>query len=143
MVYLFPLDARMKDVLRGSAKVTTVQVSIDFLTSNEDRFELAVAGMDRLLAFEEEKTRAGTMVPLDESYFDAVRVGNLGGDVHRQWLNPLLVDLEHMHNEIGSALRAIDRPILPGRREIGVVIRMCMAKRGVSKDRLHKRKTRT
>ena len=69
------------------------------------------------------------MVCLNRRDGDATAVRDHGRDVHRERMHPFAVDAEHVHDEIGGAFRAVDRPALPITREISVVIRMGMSTR--------------
>lgn len=64
------------------------------------------------------------MVRLDERDLHAARVGDGRRDVERERVHPLRVDAEHVDDQVRRALRAVDRPAVPLRREVRVVVRV-------------------
>lgn len=54
------------------------------------------------------------MVCLDEGNGDAVGVGDWGGSIKRDWVDEMGWDAEHVLDEVGGALRAVDRAVGPG-----------------------------
>lgn len=67
------------------------------------------------------------MVCLDERDLHAARVGDGRCDVKRERVHPLRVDAEHVDDQVRGALRAVDRPAIPRRRQICVVVRVCVS----------------
>lgn len=100
-------------MLRRCAKVAAVEVSKDFGRPNVLRLEVAITGVDRLLSFKEEETRAGAVVCFNERYGDAVGIWDNSWDVHWEWVDPFGIYREHMDDKIGRCLRTVYGPMFP------------------------------
>jgi hypothetical protein len=67
------------------------------------------------------------MVGFDKGNSHPAGIRDDGGDIHRQRVNPFLIDSQHMDDQVSCAFRAVNRPALPTRGEVCVMIRMSVS----------------
>jgi hypothetical protein len=90
-----------------------MQISKNPGRANEMGLEITVSSIHCLRPFEEEETRARTMICLDESHSYTIGVRDEERSVHRERVDPFFIDRKHMDNQVCGSFRTIYWAVLP------------------------------
>ena len=68
-----------------------------------------------------------TVISFDTRHLDTARIGHHERHVVRQAVHPLRLHAQHVHNQVGRSLRAIDWAVVPALGQVGIMVRMRMS----------------